>query len=246
MKLFFSETIEDLRSHVRNNLALYRGGSFEYLLNDGKFTFEFTLEVELSRLTELCLTNKDSDFEYENCKLVFDTFNSLTPYEARDERLWSLCSHTYFLSYARSRWPIPEDDDEAENHVLKHFFAKDRRSIERDNVASRLWWMAHLCARVSRGDFDDLLKAFVFRSDVRANIIERPTASQSETIFGAILRALSKSHQQDQALFQRATFRQLMIDINAAGGVELLDYLDDNESDTLIEGLIVARKSPQE
>lgn len=109
--------------------------------------------------------------------------SELSPYEARDERLWAHITHTHMLEYARKRWPIPEDPVAAVGHIRAHFFAKEQRQIERDNAASRLWWMAHLCGRVRGLELSDTLKVFLYRTDVRASIIERPTVSQNRNLF---------------------------------------------------------------
>src|SRR3546814_4359590 len=87
------------------------------------------------------------DFEVENCLAVHEYLEALSPYEARDERLWSYLTHTSMLQYTRARWPIPSDDDKAVPHIETHFFARTNRQIERDNAVSRLWWMAHLCTK---------------------------------------------------------------------------------------------------
>ena len=109
-----------------------------------------------------CAPTTGSDFRGQNCALLHSALGNLSPYLARDERLWAFLSHTFLLEYARLRWPIPVDDDEAVRHVSKHFFARDKRQIERDNVGSRLWWMAHLCARVDSLDQKEALDALLF------------------------------------------------------------------------------------
>jgi hypothetical protein len=55
----------------------------------------------------------------------------------------------------------------AVGHVRAHFFAKEQRQIERDNAASRLWWMAHLCRRVKELDLSDTLKVTAVRLSER-------------------------------------------------------------------------------
>ena len=59
-----------------------------------------------------------------------------------------MLTHTSMLEYGRARWADTlKNDKDAMTHVETHFFASTQRSLERDNVASRLWWMGHLCAR---------------------------------------------------------------------------------------------------
>jgi len=164
--------------------------------------------------------------------------SELSPYEARDERLWAYLTHTHVLGYARKRWPLPEDPATAVDHVRAHFFAKEQRQIERDNAASRLWWMAHLCGRVRGLELADALKVFLYRTDVRASIIERPTVSQNLNLFSVIVRRLRDSYQGQKRLFERNTFRRLMQEINSIGGVQLLDAMSEAQIADIIDNIV--------
>jgi hypothetical protein len=150
----------------------------------------------------------------------------ITPYLARDERFWVYLSHTNLIKYARARWPIPDENEKAVAHIQTHFFARGERGIERDNLGSRLWWMAHICGRVEDMAISEALQVFLYRADVRANIIERPSTSQNTVLFSAIIRKLKESFEGNRALFERGKFRAFMKELNLQGGVTLLDSLD--------------------
>jgi len=81
-------------------------------------------------------------FEPENCAILYGALSQVSPYEARDERFLGVSQSHIFTRARRARWPIPTDDKQAVSHIAKHFFARDKRQVERDNVGSRLWWMA--------------------------------------------------------------------------------------------------------
>jgi hypothetical protein len=217
--------LEELRGSIGSNLARYRSGNFSFLEADLAFSFEHQTEIDASALKTLRAPEGGRFFEVENCTAVYTALKPLSPYEARDERFWVYLSHTALLEHGRARWPIPCNDEEAVRHIAKHFFAREKRQIERDNVGSRLWWMAHLCARVTVLDQKEALEAFLHRSDVRANLVERPTTSQTATLFGALLGKLVLSYKGEKALFERTTFRRLMMEINSVGGYKLLDCL---------------------
>jgi hypothetical protein len=87
----------------------------------------------------------------------------------------------------------------------------------------------------------DALQAFLFRSDVRANIIERPTSSQLVGLFSAILRRLSDSFKGERRLFERRVFRRFMWEINSVGGFKLLDCLDATQIDAILDEIISER-----
>lgn len=234
-------TLEELRTLVPANLASYRQGDFKQVEADSAWWFEHDVEVDETKLSSLLPPSGQNLHEPENCELVYVALDKLSPYEARDERLWAYLTHTTLLLYTRDRWPIPTDDDEAIAHIRKHFFARDKRQVERDNSGSRLWWMAHLCARVQSIDLEKALEALLFRSDVRASIIERPTSSQSTGVFGAILSRLMKSYTADKQLFERNTFRRFMREINSVGGYKLLDCMTEQQVDGTLNEIIVDR-----
>lgn len=127
------------------------------------------------------------------------------------------------------RWPIPQDKEKAIAHIKKHFFASGARGIERDNAASRLWWMASICSKVEGMSLERSLTAFLFQSDVRANIVERPTTSQNVSLLSAVVQKLDESFRGDKELYNRERFRAVMKDLNLQGGTKLLEVLDDAE-----------------
>lgn len=86
-----------------------------------------------------------------------------------------------------------------------------------------------------------LYSALLFRSDVRANLVERPTVSQSVNLFGGIVRRLARSFGGKQSLFERRAFRQLMMEINSVGGYRLLDCLPEAEIEQLLDTIIGER-----
>ena len=165
-------------------------------------------------------------FDVENCEVLYRSLRNVTPYVATDERMWSMLTHTVMIDYVRARWPIPADDDAAIKHVSVHFFAWTQRQVERDNAASRLWWISHICSRVDGLSLKKALTTFLYRSDVRANIIERPTTAASERIFSELIKLLAESYDGDKKLFERSQFRRAMVRLNGYGGYHLIDAME--------------------
>ena len=81
----------------------------------------------------------------------------------------------------------------------------------------------------------EALTSFLYRTDVRANIIERPTTSQNVAVFSALLKKLDESYKGDKALFERAKFRPLMKKLNLQGGVKLLGALSGQEIGSIVD-----------
>ena len=230
--------LEDLRDQVASNLSSYRSGNFNHIEVDGSWWFEHEAQIDEEKLINLKSPAGQNLYEVENCELFYGAMKEISPYDARDERLWVYLTHTILLDYTRRRWVIPSDDELAIAYIRKHFFARDKRQVERDNAASRLWWMAHLCARIPSVAFNDALKVFLFKSDVRASIVERPTSSQSLEVFGAIVNRLSTSLGGEQLLFERDTFRNFMRELNSVGGFKLLDCMTKKQVESTLDVII--------
>ncbi len=226
--------LQDLLGGIQDNLDRYRTGDFEFLKINPSNYIETNHEIDEVRLSSANCT-KENNREMENCVSLFEAMGKLSHYLARDERLWVYLTHTDLLQYARSRWPIPDDDEKAVKHIRTHFHVVGARGFERDNAASRLWWMASLCSRVGSLSLNDALTTFLYQSDVRANIIERPTTSQSVHVFSTVINKLHESFNGDKRLFVRETFRAIMKELNLQGGIKLLGAMAERDVQKIFE-----------
>ncbi|MFZ4537073.1 DUF6339 family protein [Propionivibrio sp.] len=222
-----SAKVQELQLKVEENLDLYRNGNFDFLVSDTSCHFETSLVIDVSKLA-LITSDKINLNEVDNCLLMYQAMGTISHYLARDERLWVYLCHTQLLEYTRARWPIPQDDEKAIKHIKNHFFCIGARGIERDNAASRLWWQASLCSRANGITFEEALTCVLHQSDVRANIIERPTTSQNVIVFSAVLKKLNESYKSNKELFERDRFRSIMKELNLIGGVKLLAALPES------------------
>jgi len=228
MRLLRASGIKELYVGVEGDLDRYRAGNFDYLAEETGRTIVTDHEIDEHLLSKVVAKAIDHKEEIDNCKMLLAGMKDLSPYLARDDRAWVYLTHTGMLDYTRKRWPIPSDRGKAAEHVRTHFFVTGSRGFERDNAVSRLWWMASLSRRVSSLSLDQALEGFLYMSDVRASIIERPTTSQNTAVFSALIEKLYESYSGDKALFEREKFRGLMKALNLRGGTQLLDVLDKN------------------
>jgi hypothetical protein len=239
VRLLRENALRNLRNAVPANLEQYRNGTFQHLFVDPGFSFETDIVIDESAVAQLKNPVGEKLFDSENCQMMFSKcLPALTPYQAADERLWTMLTHTLLLDHARARWPIPKKNEEAVKYIRSHYFASTQRQLERENVGSRLWWMGHLCSRVPGVALKDALDVFLYRADVRANIIERPTTAQSVPVFTAILRKLADSYKGQKKLFHRDNFRPMMVRLNGLGGYKLLDALDAKAVEAFINKIV--------
>ena len=237
--------LENLRSSVAKNLERYRTTGFEDYFSDVDAStreLKGNFKSGLKKLGALKSPQSRTDlFDVENSSLAYEALKKLTPIQAREERIWAYLCHFDCLDYVRKRWPIPSDDEAAVKHILTHFFAKSLRATERDNALSRLWWMGMIAGRAEGVSREDTLEVLMYRADVRANVIERPTTGTSVPVFSAVVRQLKASFDGKKILHERAHFRAFMKEINSAGGVLLLDSLGKARLDGLMKEIISVR-----
>ena len=233
--------LSELRKSIVTNLPRYRSGNFDDVFAGEEYSREIDGDYELKNLSKLKHPKDGVLFDAENSELVYLALKSLTPGQATEERLWAHQCHFECLGYVRTRWKIPDDDDTAVKHINTHFFASNSRRVERDNGISRLWWMGLIASQAQGFDLSEALDVLMFRTDVRASIIERPTTSSSINVLSALLRALKTSLDGKKLLHERKHLRELMKEINRAGGVRLLESLDGKTLDQMMNTIIKNR-----
>lgn len=156
----------------------------------------------------------------------------LTPQQAADYRLWVGLTHFELYEYVRRRWESPRlatslDDTHRERkvrYIRTHWFVSGARGLVRDNGVSRLWWMGHILKKIADQlplEPEEVGQILFERTDVRAQLIERP-ATASNIRLAAEITSVLKSERQ---LIERAAFRRWMIALNQLGGIVLLDAL---------------------
>lgn len=225
--------VYDLTRDIEQNLEKYRTGDFEYLTSDSSNFIETDYEFNEQELVKIEVAGGDFQ-EVQCCLGAFNGLSNISAYLARDQRLWVYLTHIVLLNYTRQRWPIPQDKDKAITHIKKHFFASGSRGIERDNAISRLWWMASICNKVEGLTLEKSLTAFLYQSDVRANIVERPTTSQNVVLLSTVIRKLDQSYHGDKELYGREKFRTVMKELNLQGGIKLLEVLEPKEVEKIV------------
>src|SRR5690625_7910576 len=89
--------------------------------------------------------------------------------------------------------------------------------------------MAYLCSRHSSLNLREALSSLLYRADVRANILERPTTAQSRNVFDLVLEELHNSFNKSRSLYDRAVFRKKKTKLNVLDGTVIIDVLSNEE-----------------
>ena len=162
MKIMSASSVDFLRQKIGEHLDLYRNGSFEGLFDE----IEVDITLDYERLQDIEHSVKDDLKDVENCLILHDAASDVSPYAARDERLWVHLCHDALLEYSRSRWPIPDDDAKAITWIGDHFFANEKRKLESRNSVSRLYWISHVAAKASSMPIKDVLELILEETDI--------------------------------------------------------------------------------
>ena len=208
MKYLRQPILDRLFEDVPSNLERYRSGNFDYLESDPLYYRE--LDVPMSGSVDLMLDSA-AEHDAKNAATLWYALSHLTAADGRDRRLWTMLAHTTFLPYARSRYPLPTSDEDAIKQIRTHWFATSNRALERDQAISRLWWFAFMANRAQELSLEDALDALLYRTDLRANLIERPTMAQCAPLFSAWLEVLHAARKtasdEEQLLYKRSVYR---------------------------------------
>ena len=246
-KIIKRGVVQTLYETIANNLELYLEGSFEDILLDEHMGNVESLSFELSNLSGL-IPKSGGQHDAENAYIVYKALNGMTPYLARDERIWVYLTHKPCLEFTRQRWLKPSlGREETISSIQSHFFARGKRGFERSNAISSLWWSSFIASSYQGADLRKTLDAFLAIPDLRNQIIERPTTSNSAAVFSAFMDVIcNRKHSQKNAkLLKRRVYREWMKLINRYGGVRIFDALPNEELGQLFEELAVSCEQNQ-
>lgn len=232
--LLKSECVANLKASIAKNLDRYRTGDFARLFDE----ISIDLEADYSALSGIVMPSDDDLKDVENCVVIESVFGHLTPFAARDERLWTQLTHGSLLDYSRKRWPIPDDDEKAISSIRSHFFASDKRNLEARNAVSRLFWLAHIASRVTALPLKETLELILHRQDVRQNVIERPTVLQAEAILIAVINNLRMSKADGEKLYEREAFRELQERLNEYCGYMFVESLPQSDVQNIVDTMV--------
>ena len=234
IKLLKSECVANLKASISKNLDRYRTGDFAGLLDE----ISIDLEADYPALNSIVLPTNDDLKDVENCVVIYSVFGHLTPFAARDERLWAQLTHGRLLDYSRKRWSIPDDDEKAVSSIRSHFFAGNKRNLEARNAVSRLFWLSHIASRVTALTLKETLGLILHKQDIRQNVIERPTVLQAEAILISVINNLKNSMANGEKLYEREAFRELQGRLNEYCGYMFVESLPQSTVQKLVDGMV--------
>ena len=231
--------VASLRSGIEKNYERYMEGGFGDILVPEVVIPVKDAFIDLNELKSL-VPEEGGGNDYTNSALIYKAITGLSRYLARDERLWVWMTHSPCLEISRKRWISKKaSKEERISQIAGHFFASDARGFERNNAVASLWWWAEIVSQYKNAPFDTALKALLHQTDVRSNIIQRPTTSQSA--FSPIMDVIVKKYSSEatrKTFFTRsgankAVYRRWLKEINRHGGTKFYEALPEDEVSAL-------------
>lgn len=244
LNIFKHAAVDKLKGEIDDHLDRYASGDIAGVIRPHEYQRrEVAIEIGDCGGIKLPVPNGPNG-DLENCLFMQRVYGNLTPRQAVDGRVWAYATHVMFSDYVHKRWPVPSEmkpeergaKDGAERfherkirHVKVHYFADSNREFVRDNAISRLWWMGFIAKRCKEFTPERTLGILLKKSDVRANILERPNLNMSAEIFNEIIYLLDEDmdgpDSDETTLFYRENFRNFMKIINRTGGMRILNAL---------------------
>ena len=254
IRILKHEEIARLRGDIEKNVREFRYGyrGFSDYLDVSRIhplKNTFFNETLFSTLNE----SRGGAQDAINAEIIYKSLEGLTPYAARDSRVWTFLSHTHAHKFCLRNISKMDDPIKKVEGVKKEFFVEsnDARSYHSRHSLSKLWWAAHLCATNSELPLDQALAVFCTPTDFRSSIMERPNTFADPNVFGAMLKVANKHWNGTLALspfFRRPTSANSKNDsplrrwnkiINRLGGARLLSIVDREAVEDLLDKMSI-------
>ncbi len=228
-KFFRYDCIERLKKDVTK-----RGETDRYARDKFRFSEDDVLEnrnLIVPDKLKLIAPEKGDKHDFDNAKLIFETYEKMSRTEASDTRIWTYLSHVTFRDYMIKRCPTsdwPSDDDKKKNYILEHWFINglNSRTLTRQNIAM-LWWGAYLTYDSERKNPYELTEELFSMLDYTRTLLSLVQGRNNK-----FTRALLEYVVENKKLFKVAKeskIRLLTKKLNYRGGYTLLPTLSKEE-----------------
>jgi Family of unknown function (DUF6339) len=225
-KIFRQNYIGELIRGVRNGnlITLYDNETFEF--NEDK--------VLLSPLIakpdngDLHLPEGRSYYDFENAKIIFESYRSLTPLQASDVRFWTYLAHADYYKYMKRRWPGNDNAgiSSRSKYILDHWFilTPTQNNFMRHAIAG-LWWGAYLTYDVGREDPYELTRVLFTQLDFATRTLGAYSLARHKEAVLGIVDFILQNPDLFVPYFEDKT-RFITRYLNQVGGIKPLAYFD--------------------
>jgi hypothetical protein len=216
---------------LTKNMDLVATGNYE--IEDKYFS---SLDFQLKLIDD-----NSGNYDFENCKIIYEIFKDLTPSDANDERLWVRLTHDHCHKYIVKRWMTASNGKIKSKDVIKErFFFKGRSQNARvRNGISRLWWIAFLTIQHNEINEEErwkYTKAICESQDFITSILERTLGTYQNVRFAILEYYIENKESFGNSKSKK--IQKLIRDLNNFGGVNLLPLMTKEDVKLIIQKLM--------
>lgn len=176
------------------------------------------------------IESDNSEDDFENMKIIYENLKELTDSQASDERIWSGLAHYQFWSYMQKRWPLPEEKNKQNSHVLnKYFFWNSTKAVFLNGL-SRLWWYARYTYDENSTNPYELTK-YICTNDINGKIFPLLACkfAVNREVFKNIIRIIKTYEEKNNIILSRDQFNEIKKYLNRLSGKIVIDLLTYDE-----------------
>lgn len=229
MKIQFmkDDSVYALKKYIKYAKKHYADDNTEWIKSITNNDENFGLFKKEFNDFNLIISDKPEKDDIENMKIIYDNLKDLTDSQASDERLWAGLSHTMFWNYMQKRWPLPNDTEKWEKHILQHyFFAHGARSTVLNGLA-RLWWYARLTYDETNIENPYELTEYMAKDiNGKAYMLFGSNFSRNREIQRIFLYTIKNYEEQHGLILSREEFGELRKQIVLWSGKLVIDIVD--------------------
>jgi len=214
LKYLKANTVDELQTNIAQNFDKYiRGEAFikedQYISSSIKFN-GFHLKYR----------DNESNYDFENTVVVYESLKHLTLLEAIDERIWVGLAHSpEAMTYSKHRWKITEKS--SISSINDRFFSNSKR-----NSISRLWWYGYLSYSEKFENPYQLTEILAKNHDFAEGILGR-SFSKNKKVVLTILEAFYKwTNEMKKPFPNREVIRKVFKALNRISGITLIDLIE--------------------
>jgi hypothetical protein len=175
--------------------------------------------------------DKKGKYDFENAKLIYETFRFLTPEQADDGRLWVYLANCHFYEYTKERWLSSTSSQNLFSRRI--LYEGTGRGVRTRNSISRLWWTAYLTYEPHNlGKEWDLTKAIFELQDLQVGLLERNMGSYPKVLKTFLAFYLEKKSEMKSTIVQ-----EMVKELNNIGGVFCLSFLEEDQINEILKTL---------
>jgi len=214
--LYKQKYIDKLISEVEKGVGLER-----YEQNVCPFSTEHVFNIVGIEHPEGLLEEmmKQPMNDCNNAILLYESFPSLTPLQASDNRFWLYMAHVDLYKYMYTRWPLSEAKNLPE-YIKEHWLGS--RGFMRQGL-SNLWWSVYLTIDESNEDKYALTKYMFEHQDFRTRRFASGVFARNREGMIGLLTGMMNSDAYDHYFEARSIFAIMYF--NHLGGTRQLSAL---------------------